>query len=55
MICLPALVGFVLYFIQLDEMRQLVTTFYGEIVLLICLAIAYIGHKMIQKILAIDV
>ncbi|PUA16773.1 type II secretion system F family protein [Glaciimonas sp. PCH181] len=55
MICLPALVGIALYFIQPEEMSQLVTTFYGKIVLFICLTMAYIGHKVIQKILAIDV
>ncbi|AMP00292.1 type II secretion system (T2SS), F family protein [Collimonas arenae] len=55
MICLPALVGFALYFIQPQEMSLLTTTLYGKIVLFICLVMAYIGHKVIQKILAIDV
>jgi tight adherence protein B len=55
MICLPALVGIALFFIQPAEMGLLLTTFYGKIVLFICLTMAYIGHKVIQKILAIDV
>ncbi|MEO6920617.1 MAG: type II secretion system F family protein [Collimonas sp.] len=55
MICLPALVGVALFFIQPAEMSLLLTTFYGKIVLFICLTMAYIGHKVIQKILAIDV
>ncbi|AMP05131.1 type II secretion system F family protein [Collimonas pratensis] len=55
MICLPALVGIALFFIQPAEMGLLLTTFYGKIVLFICLTMAYVGHKVIQKILAIDV
>jgi len=55
MICLPALVGVALFFIQPAEMSLLVTTLYGKIVLFICLSMAYIGHKVIQKILDIDV
>ncbi|MDB5768923.1 MAG: tadB [Collimonas fungivorans] len=55
MICLPALVGVALFFIQPAEMGLLLTTFYGKIVLFVCLTMAYIGHKVIQKILDIDV
>ena len=55
MICLPALVAVALFFIQPDEMSLLLTTFYGKIVLFVCLTMAYVGHKVIQKILAIDV
>ena len=55
MIALPALVGFALFFIQPEEMSELVTTLHGKVTLFICLAMAYVGHKVIQKILAIDV
>lgn len=55
MIMLPALVGFALFFIQPAEMTELVTTLHGKIVLFICMSMAYVGHKMIQKIMAIDV
>lgn len=55
MICLPVLVGGALFFIQPDQMEKLLTTLSGKLVLAGCCILGFFGHKMIQKIMAIDV
>lgn len=52
---LPVLVAVALTFIQPDQMDKLYHTTAGNIVLLICAAMDYIGFKVIKKILSIDV
>lgn len=52
---LPGLVAFALTILQPEQMDKLFHTFAGNVVLVICCVMDYIGFKVIKKILAIDV
>lgn len=52
---LPVLVAVALTFIQPDQMDKLYNTTAGNVVLIICAVMDYIGFKVIKKILSIDV
>lgn len=52
---LPALVALALTIIQPEQMDKLYHTFAGNVVLVICAIMDYVGFKVIKKILAIDV
>lgn len=52
---LPALVAFALTIIQPEQMDKLYHTLPGNLVLIFCCILDYIGFKIIKKILAIDV
>lgn len=52
---LPGLVAFALTILQPEQMDKLFHTFAGNVVLIICCIMDYVGFKVIKKILAIDV
>lgn len=52
---LPVLVAVALTFIQPEQMDKLYNTTAGNVVLIICAVLDYIGFKVIKKILTIDV
>jgi tight adherence protein B len=52
---LPVLVAFALTLIQPEQMDKLFNTNAGQVVLLVCCILDYIGFKIIKKILSIDV
>lgn len=52
---LPVVVTFVLTLIQPEQMDKLFHTFTGNLVLIFCCAMDYIGFRVIKKILSIDV